>query len=107
MRAIFVHWVLVLLMLSTGFPGERVTESPVKHTAEEDSSSERQDESLKHAASRKRNARTQKTKWPRTPLLSATVWADDRPSADDRRLSFSSATPWNPNLHRLHQIFRI
>src|SRR5215475_9454669 len=107
MRVIFVHWILVLLILSTGFPVERVAESPAKHTAEEDSSSERQDESLKHAASRKRNPRAQKMKWPRAPLLSATVWADDRPSADNRRLSFSPATLWNSNLHRLHQIFRI
>ena len=107
MRAIFAHWVLVLFMLSTGLPGERVAESPVKHTAEEDSSSERQDESFKHGASRKRNARAQKAKWPRTPLLEATVWPSDKPFADDRRLSFSPATPWNPNLHQLHQIFRI
>jgi hypothetical protein len=75
MRAIFVHWVLVLLMLFIGLPVERVAESPVRHTAEEDSSSERQDESLKHAASRKRNPRL--------------------------------ATPWNPNLQQLHQVFRI
>jgi hypothetical protein len=107
MRAIFVQWVLALFVLSTGLPGERLAESPVKHTAEEESSSERQDESFKHAASRKRNPRAQKAKWPRTPLLAATFWPSDKPFADERRPSFSPATPWNSNLHQLHQTFRI
>jgi hypothetical protein len=109
MRATFAHWVLVLFLLSGWLPGERPVESPVKHAAEEESSSERQDESSKAAASRKRNARAQKTKRPRTPLLTATVWPSHTLTllADDHRLSLSPATPWNPNLRQLHQVFRI
>ena len=105
MRGRFVHWVLVLFMLS-GLPAELSVESPVKHAAEEDSSSERQDESFKVSASRKRNARGQKKTAPRTMLL-ATVWPAFRPFADDHRLSFSPATPANLNLHQLHQVFRV
>ena len=106
MRARFVHWVLVLFVLSGGLPAELSVESPVKHAAEEDSSSERQDESFKVSASRKRNARGQKKTVPRTMLL-ATVWPAFRPFADDHRLSFSPAIPSNPNLHQLYEVFRI
>jgi hypothetical protein len=107
MRTTFARWFLVLFVLSAGLPGEFLVVSQVKHTAEEDSSSERQDDSFKAAASRKRNARTQKTKSARTVLLAATVWPSYTPFTDERRLSFSPATPWNPNLHQLHQVFRI
>jgi hypothetical protein len=106
MRAIFARWFLVLFVLSGGLPGEFLAESQVKHAAEEDSSSERQDESFKAAASRKRNAKAQKTKRPQTSLLAAPVWPSYTPFVDDRRL-FSPATPWNPSLHQLHQVFRI
>src|SRR5262245_35464391 len=106
MRARFVHWVLVLFMLSGGLPVELSVESPVKNAAEEDSSSERPDESFKVSASRKRNARGQKKTAPRIMLL-ATVSPAFRPFADDHRLSFSPAIPSNPNLHHLHQVFRI
>jgi hypothetical protein len=105
MRVTFVHWVLVLFLLSSGLPGELLVESPVKHAAEEDSS-ERQDESFKLSASRKRNPRAKKKKPPRTTLL-ATVWPSYIPFADDHRLSFSPVTPSNPNRHQLHQVFRI
>jgi hypothetical protein len=104
MRARFAPWFLVLFVLSGGLPGEFVLENQVKHASEEDSSSERQDESFK--ASRKRNARARKTKRPRTALLAATVWPSYTLFIDDRRL-FSPATPWNPSLHQLHQVFRI
>jgi hypothetical protein len=93
-------------MLSGGLPAELSVERPVKHAAEEDSSSERQDESFKVSASRKRNARGQKKTAFRAMLL-ATVWPAFRPFADDHRLSFSPAIPSNPNLHQLHQVFRI
>jgi hypothetical protein len=103
----FVHWVLVLFLFSGGFAGERLAESPVKHNGEEDSSSERHDETFKPAASRERTARTAKTKWPRTALLAVTGGLPGRPFADGPNLSFPSATPWNPTLQQLHQIFRI
>src|SRR4030095_12877914 len=106
MRARFVHWVLVLFVLSGGLPAELSVESPVEHAAEEDSSSERQDESFKVSAQGKVSARGQKKTAPRTMLL-ATVWPAFRPFADDHRLSFSPAIPSNPNLHQLHQVFRI
>jgi hypothetical protein len=102
MRAAFTHWILLLFLLSGGLPGEHLVESPVKHAAEEDSSS---DESSKVAASRKRTARAQKTKRPRAPLLAATVWPSYMPVADDRRLFFLP-TSWNSNRHQLHQVFR-
>jgi hypothetical protein len=105
MRVTIAHWLLVLVLLCGGFPGELSVESPVKHAAEEDSS-ERQDES-KAAASRKRNVRAQKTKKRHAPLLAAPVWPSCTLLADDRRLFFSLATPWNPNLQQLHQVFRI
>jgi hypothetical protein len=103
----FVHWVLVIFLVSGGLAAERLAEGSVKHAAEEESSSERQDESLKDAASRKRNSRAQKIKKPRTPALIATMSAPYAPFADDRRFSFPPATPWNSNLHQLHQVFRI
>jgi hypothetical protein len=105
MRAIFARWFLILFVLSGVLPGEFLAESQVKPVAEEDSS-ERQDESFKAASSRKRNARPQKTKRPQTSLLAAPVWPSYTPFVDDRRL-FSPATPWNPSLHQLHQVFRI
>jgi hypothetical protein len=103
----FVHWVLVIFLLSGGLAAERLAEGSVKHAAEEESSSERQDESLKDAASRKRNSRAPKIKKPRIPLLTATVWHACTPFANECRLSFPPATPWNSNLHQLHQVFRI
>jgi hypothetical protein len=81
-----------------------MVESPLKHAAEEDSS-ERQDESFKLSASRKRNLRAQKKNLPRATLL-ATVWPSYVPFTGDHRLSFSPVTP-NPNRHQLHQVFRI
>jgi hypothetical protein len=93
-------------MLSGGLPMELSVESPVKHAAEEDSSSERQDESFKVSASRKRNPRGQKKTASRIMLL-ASVWPAFRSFADDHRISFSPAIPSNPNLHQLHQVFRI
>jgi hypothetical protein len=106
MRRILVHWVLAIFLLSGGLAAERLAESSVKHTAEEDSS-ERQDESLKAAASRKRNARAQKTQKPRPPLLTPTVWHACVQFTGEQRLSFSAPIPWNSNLYQLHQVFRI
>jgi hypothetical protein len=103
----FIHWVLVIFLLSGGLAAERLAESSVKHSAEEDSSSERQDESLKAAASRRRNARAKKIKKPRTPVLTATVLAPFTSFANDRRLFFVPAITSNPNLYQLHQVFRI
>jgi hypothetical protein len=107
MRGKLVHWVLAIFLLSGGLAAERLAESSVKHTAEEESSSERQDESFKAAASRKRNSRAQKIKKPRTRLLTATVWHGCTPFPGECRLSSPPATPWNSNLHQLHQVFRI
>src|ERR671925_2285644 len=104
MRGILVHWVLVIFLLSGGLAAERLAESSVKHTAEEDSSSERQDESFKAAASRKRNSRAQKIKTPRTLLLAAAVWPSYTPLSNDHRLVFSLSTSWNSNLQQLHQV---
>jgi hypothetical protein len=106
MRATLFPWILVLFLLSGGLAGERLTESPVPHNGDEDSSSERH-EAIKQAASRERTSRTPKTKWPRTALLAVTVWPPDRAFVDDRHLCFSPATPWNPKPQQFHQIFRI
>src|SRR4030095_7196185 len=105
MRVRFFHCILVVFMLSGGLPTALLVESPVKHAAEEDSSSERQDESFKPSALRKRSARAKKTTLPRTMLSAISVWHSYIPFADDHRLSFSPATP--ANLHQLHQVFRI
>jgi hypothetical protein len=102
----FVHWVLVIFLLSGGLAAERLAGSSVKHAAEEDSSSERQDESLKDGASRRRNSRAQRTKKPRTPVLTAIVRSPYTPLANDH-LFLSPATSWNPNLQQLHQVYRI
>jgi hypothetical protein len=108
MRATLVHWLVVLLLLSGGLPAEFLVESPVKHAAEEEPSSERQDDSFKSSALRKRSARAKRTKLPRTTLSATPVWSSYVPFADDHRLSFSPpATSSNLNLHQLHQIFRI
>jgi hypothetical protein len=107
MRGILVHSVLAIFLLSGGLAADRLAESSVKHATEEDSSSERQDESLKAAASRRRNSRAQKTKKPRTPVLTATVLSPYTSFANDRRLFFSPAIPSNPNLYQLHQVLRI
>jgi hypothetical protein len=101
------HWVLVLFLLTGGLTGERLAGSPVHHHGDEDTSTERHDKAIKQAASRERTNRTPKTKWPRTALLAVTVWPPDRALVDNRRLSSSPATPWNPNLPQLHQIIRI
>src|SRR5262245_31060944 len=105
MRAIFVHWLVVFLLLSSGLPAEFVVESPIKHAAEEDSSSERQDESFKPSALRKRSAREKKTKLPRAMLSAASVWSSSISVADNHPQS--SAPPANLNLHKLQQVFRI
>ena len=107
MRALFVHWLVVVLLVSSGLPAEFLVESPVKHTAEEDPSSERQDESLKPSALRKRNAREKKTKLPRGMLSTGLVWPSYVPLANDHRRSFEPLPLANLNLHQLHQIFRI
>ena len=108
MRAIFVHWLVVVLLLSSGLSPEFLVESPVKHAAaEEESSSERQEESFKPSALRKRNAREKKTKLPRATLSTAPVWLSYMPFADDHRQFFAPVPPANLNLHQLHQVFRI
>src|SRR5262245_28697178 len=107
MRALFLHWLVVVLLLSSGLPAEFLVESPIKHVAaEEDSPSERQDESFKPSALRKRNAREKKTRLPRTTLSAVSVWLSYVPLAKDHRQS-SEPPPTNLNLHQLHQVFRI
>ena len=104
MRVSFLHWLVVVLLVFSGLPAEFLVESPIKHVAaEEDSSSERQDESFKPSALRKRSAREKKTKLPRAMLSAAPVWSS---SVADNHLQ-SSAPPANLNLHKLHQVFRI
>ena len=106
MRALFLHWIVGVLLLSSGLPAEFLVESPIKHVAaEEDSSSERQDESFKPSALRKRSAREKKTKLPRAMLSAAPVWSSSISVADNHPQS--SAPPANLNLHKLHQVFRI
>src|SRR5262245_23916917 len=107
MRVIFVHWLVVLLLLSSGLPAEFLVESPVKHAAEEDPSSERQDESFKPSALRKRSPREKKTRFARATLSAAPVWPSHMPIAKDHRQSFAPVPPANLNLHQLHQVFRI
>src|SRR5262245_56759646 len=107
MRAIFVHWLVVFLLLSSGLPAEFLVQSPIKHAAEEDSSSERQDESFKPSALRQRSAREKKTKLSRAMLSVVPVWLSYLPLANDHRQSFASVPPANLNLHQLHQVFRI
>ena len=107
MRALFLHWLVVFLLLSSGLPAEFLVESPIKHAAEEDSSSERQDESFKPSALRKRSAREKKTKLPRATLSTAPVWLSYIPFANNHRQFFASVPPANLNLHQLHQVFRI
>ena len=98
MRVSFLHWLVVVLLVFSGLPAEFLVESPIKHAAEEDSSSERQDESFKPSALRKRNAREKKT---------APVWPSYIPFANNHRQFFASVPPANLNLHQLHQVFRI
>src|SRR5215510_13504101 len=106
MRVSFLHWLVVVLLVFSGLPAEFLVESPIKHvTAEEDSSSERQDESFKPSALRKRNAREKKTKLPRATLSADPVWSSSISVADNHPQSF--APPANLNLHKLHQVFRI
>src|SRR5262245_27247078 len=107
MRATFVHWLVVVLLLSSGLPAEFLVESPVKHAAEEDPAAERQDESFKPSALRKRNSREKKTKFPRAALSTAPVWLSYTPLASNHCQSFASVPPVNLNLHQLHQVFRI
>jgi hypothetical protein len=108
MRALFLHWLVVVLLLSSGLPAEFLVESPIKHVAaEEDSSSERQDESFKPSALRKRNAREKKTKLPRATLSADPIWPSYVPLANDHRQSFEPLPLVNLNLHQLHQVFRI
>jgi|SRR5262245_19483042 len=107
MRLLFLHWLVVFLLLSSGLPAEFLVESPIKHVAaEEDSSSERQDESFKPSALRKRNAREKKPKLPRATLSAVRVWLSSVPLASHHRQSFEPP-PANLNLHQLHQVFRI
>src|SRR5262245_52508412 len=108
MRASFLHWLVVVLLLSSGLPAEFLVESPIKHVAaEEDFSSERQDESFKPSALRKRSARDRKTRLPRATLSAAPVWSSYMPLADNHPQSFAPVPPANLNLHQLHQVFRI
>ena len=108
MRALFLHWLVVVLLLSSGLPAEFLVESPIKHVAaEEDSSSERQDESFKPSALRKRNAREKKTKLPRATLSADPVWSSSICVADNHPQSFEPLPLANLNLHQLHQVFRI
>src|SRR5262245_29910570 len=107
MRALFLHWLVVVLLLSSGLPAQFLVESTVKHAAEEDLASERQDESFKPSALRKRNAREKKTKLPRATLSAGPVWPSYVPLANDHRRSFEPLPLANLNLHQLHQVFRI
>jgi hypothetical protein len=107
MRVLLVHWLVVVLLVSSGLPAEFLVESPVKHAAEEDASSERQDESSKPSALRKRSPREKKTKFPRATLSAAPLWPSYMPLANDHRQSFATVPPANLNLHQLHQVFRI
>src|SRR5215471_2776378 len=108
MRASFLHWLVVVLLVFSGLPAEFLVESPIKHVAaEEDSSSERQDESFKPSALRKRSAREKKTKLPRATLSIAPVWLSCSLFANNHRQFFASMPPANLNLHQLHQVFRI
>ena len=108
MRVSFLHWLVVVLLVFSGLPAEFLVESPIKHVAaEEDSSSERQDELFKPSALRKRSAREKKTKLSRAMLSAVPVWLSYLPLANDHRQSFASVPPANLNLHQLHQVFRI
>jgi len=108
MRVSFLHWLVVVLLVFSGLPAEFLVESPIKHVAaEEDSSSERQDESFKPSALRKRNAREKKTKLSRGTLSAAPVWSSSISVADNHPQSSAPMPPANLNLHQLHQVFRI
>jgi len=107
MRVSFLHWLVVVLLVFSGLPAEFFMESPIKHVAaEEDSSSERQDESFKPSALRKRNAREKKTKL-RGTLSAAPIWSSSISVADNHPQSSAPMPPANLNLRQLHQVFRI
>lgn len=81
-----------------------MTQSHVEFAAEEDFSSfDRQDESFKHSASRKRSSRARKAKLPAATLLATTA----QPPPMFFAGLLSSATPSHQNLQQLHQVFRI
>ena len=107
MRALILHGLVAVLLLSSGLPAEFLVESLVKHATEEDTSSERQDESFKPSALRKRSARAKKTKFPRATLSATPVWSSSISVTDNHPQSFTPLRPANLNLHQLHQVFRI
>ena len=108
MRVSSLHSLVVVLLVFSGLPAEFLVESPIKHVAaEEDSSFERQDESFKPSALRKRNAREKKTKLPRATVSAAPVWPSYLLLADNHPQSSAPMPPANLNLRQLHQVFRI
>jgi hypothetical protein len=108
-KSTIFHWVLVLFLFSGGLSAE-VAMAPghVEFAAEADFSSfDRQDESFRPSASRKRSSRPRKAKLPPATFLAPIAQPPYTLFVGRHPLLFSPATPSHQNLQQLHQVFRI
>ena len=106
MKTRFFPWVLALL-LSIGIPVDPVAlQSHIDFAAEEESSSERQNETFKASVSRKRNAGGRKAKTSYPPSRVTLAYAPDT-FVGQHPLTTPPAPLSHQQLHQLHQVFRI